>query len=93
MVIFFRWFGVFMARMKSEVNENLCVSCGCCIKVCPKMQLKLKMEYVQSSIMIHVLDVVNVYWNVLLPLLRVNLQKEKIRSDLKNGMIIFGFLQ
>ena len=22
--------------MKSKVDENLCVSCGCCIKVCPK---------------------------------------------------------
>ena len=28
--------------MKSKVDENLCVSCGCCIKVCPKDAIEVK---------------------------------------------------
>lgn len=28
--------------MKSVVNENICVSCGCCIKVCPKDAIDIK---------------------------------------------------
>ena len=31
-----------MARMKSVVNESLCVSCGCGIKVCPKGAIEVK---------------------------------------------------
>ena len=28
--------------LKSVVNESLCVSCGCCIKVCPKDNIEVK---------------------------------------------------
>ncbi len=31
-----------MARMKSKVDENLCVSCRCCLKVCPKSAIEVK---------------------------------------------------
>ena len=25
-----------MAKRKAQVNQKECVSCGCCVKVCPK---------------------------------------------------------
>lgn len=31
-----------MAKMKSVVKKELCVSCGCCIKVCPKDAIEVK---------------------------------------------------
>lgn len=31
-----------MAGNKSVVNEDSCVSCGCCIKVCPKDAIEVK---------------------------------------------------
>ena len=31
-----------MARYKSVVNKDSCVSCGCCIKVCPKDAIEVK---------------------------------------------------
>lgn len=31
-----------MEKMKSVVKKELCVSCGCCIKVCPKDAIEVK---------------------------------------------------
>lgn len=31
-----------MAIMKSEVDKEMCVSCGCCIKVCPKNTIEVE---------------------------------------------------
>ena len=31
-----------MEKMKSVVKKELCVSCGCCIKVCPKDAIEVR---------------------------------------------------
>lgn len=31
-----------MTKKKSKVDEKSCVSCGCCIKVCPKDAIEVK---------------------------------------------------
>ena len=28
-------------RKKAQVEQNLCVACGCCVKVCPKSAIEI----------------------------------------------------
>jgi len=41
-ILYFKSIFNILAKMKSKVDENLCVSCGCCIKVCPKDVIEVK---------------------------------------------------
>lgn len=84
-------FGESMAKKKSEVNDELCVSCGCCLKVCPKDAIKVKngmYAIIDEKLCIGCGKCV-----VECPssLLKENTPKEKIRFVLKNGMTTCGF--
>ena len=58
------------------VDEKLCVSCGCCIKVCPKEAIEVKNGMYAIIDEIYVLDVVNVFLNVNNPLKVNSVQTE-----------------
>lgn len=83
-----------MAKKKSSVDENACVSCAVAVsRYAQKMQLRLKMECMQQLTMNYVSDAENVWLNVRHPSLKVNVQKGIIKSVSRNGMIISRYLQ
>ncbi len=79
--------------MKSVVNENLCVSCGCGIKVCPKCAIEVK----NGICAIINQDLCIGCGKCVLECPASIIDGESPKRDkkfyLKIGMIIFGFLQ
>ncbi len=82
-----------MAKKKSQVDENLCVSCGCCIKVCPKDAIEVKngmYAIIDENLCIGCGKCVTECPSSIIV---GEYSKRTIRSDSRNGMIISGYFQ